>query len=120
MSEISALGNFEYVCLKCHIREGGEPNAYFFHMVEVSRSRKISEGDSVNVDSSLKKPTRAAHNNTEFSFILTSSSSARTISTYMCNWPIYLFSAKLYTVKNQIFHSSSTNGGAFITAWQRT
>lgn len=118
-SEISALSNFEYVCLKCHIREGGEPNAYFFPMGDVSRSRKISETDSANVDTSIKKPTRAARDNTEFFFIHMSSSSARAISTYMCNWPVYLFSAKLYTVQNQIFHFSSPNGGAFITPWQR-
>lgn len=89
-------------------------------MVEASASRKMSERDSVNVDSSVKKPSRAACNNTEFFFNLMSSNSARTISTGMCNWPIYLFSAKLYTVKNQIFHSSGRNGEAFITPWQRT
>lgn len=118
-SEISALSNFEYVCLKCHIKEEGEPNAYFFQMGEVSRRRKISERDSANVDTSIKKPTRVARDNTEFFFIHMPFCSARAISTYLCNWPIHLFSAKLYTVQNQIFHSCSPNGGAFISPWQQ-
>lgn len=83
-SEISALSNFEYVCLKCHIREEGEPNAYFFQRGEVSRRRKISERDSANVDTSIKKPTRAARDNTEFFFIFTCHLVLREQSAHIC------------------------------------